>query len=153
MAYACAAFLIGFPPPDPVDHLDLVPRSRLEATVLDELKTQWQNVSPELQSAIQDGGLALGPIRYRRELGRINHHDLRQGRLHGGDCGRRSGQADQPHDDDDGCEPDRPGAQRMADGPASSTGRAGLTRRPVLSNTAVPWPMLPCRIANRSFVR
>jgi hypothetical protein len=42
--------------------LGLVPRAHLEANVLDELTTQWLNLTPETQTALQDGVLVVGAL-------------------------------------------------------------------------------------------
>src|SRR5262249_11600165 len=48
-----------------------VPRSPLEADVLDELQTYWQNLTPETQTAIQDGGVVVGALLCGLVLGAI----------------------------------------------------------------------------------
>jgi hypothetical protein len=42
--------------------LGLVPGSPVETDVLDQLTTQWQNLTPETQTALQDGGLVVGAL-------------------------------------------------------------------------------------------
>ncbi len=65
------------PPLETVLFLGFAPRSRLEANVLDELTTRWQALTPETQSALQDGGVGVGALLCGLVLGAMVSRALR----------------------------------------------------------------------------
>src|SRR5690242_5172741 len=56
------AFLFAFPPPDLCSSSAPSRECMRGWTVPDELRTWWQNTTPEVQSALQTGGLVLAAL-------------------------------------------------------------------------------------------